>query len=306
MTGKTLGARHSFVTEDVARFVRAFEALPQVTDTAGVLDSAYIAKGSAGLKAYAARYPLSARGLAAAITWYRADYAGLAARLRWLETQWDSLGLVLDRFRELYAEMIDLPVFFLVGQHMGVDSGSEAGPLHTLENGAATPERRNLGVLLAHEVTHIQQFSAVGLARYRTLYTTRPSLLGVTVREGIAEFMAELVTGSISQRAAQEYFVTREDATWREFRTEICATSSGDWAGGRPRDPARPSSLGYALGAAIARSYYSRAGDKRGALRTLLTSDDYRAILLESGYTEARGEDRDSVDAALAHCAPAG
>ena len=61
--------------------------------------------------------------------------------------------------------MTDLPVYFVVGEHGGINSGSEVGPLHTLENGAATPERSNLSELLAHEVTHIQQFSAVGLPR---------------------------------------------------------------------------------------------------------------------------------------------
>jgi len=296
---------HSFVTDDVVRFIRAFEALPLVADTAGLLDSAYLARGSPGLRAYAARYPLNANGLATAIARYPADYAGLAGRLRWLEPHLDSLSRVLDRYRELYPAMTDLPVYFVVGEHGGINSGSEVGPLHTLENGAATPERRNLSELLAHEVTHIQQFSAVGLPRYRTLYTTRPSLLGVVVREGIAEFMAELVTGGVTQRRAQEYFTPREDDIWREFRAQVCATSTGEWAGSRPRDPARPSFLGYALGAGIARSYHSRVGNTAVALRTLLTSDDYQTILLESGYIEQRGDNREDVRAALASCRPA-
>jgi hypothetical protein len=59
------------------------------------------------------------------------------------------------------------------------------------------------------------------------------------------------------------------------------------------------------LGAAIARSYYGHAADKQAALRTLLTSDDYRTILLESGYVELRGDDRQSVAAVLATCVPA-
>ena len=212
------------------------------------------------------------------------------------------MALVVARYTKMVPTAVVLPAYFVVGEHHGVNSGSEAGPLLSVESGAARVSRPNVYELLAHEMTHIQQFSAVGLARYRELYTTRPSLLGGVVREGIAEFFAELVVGRVSQAVAQTYFREREEEVWRQFLSELCRKDNGGWMGGRPSDPQRPSSVGYALGAAIARSFYSRSEDKGAALAELLRSDDYPDILLRSGYPESRGTTRKDMEARLRGC----
>lgn len=293
----------TFVFEDADRFRSVVARLSSVTDSVALLDTGYVAKGSAGLRAYSARYPLSAQGLVAAIRQFRDDYAGVGDRLEWLRARKDSLALVIARYRQLVPTAVVLPVYFVVGEHHGINSGSEAGPLLSIENGAARASRPAVYALLAHEMTHIQQFSAVGLARYRELYTTRPSLLGGIVREGIAELFAELTVGRVTQTAAQTYFREHEEEIWRQFLSELCRTDNGDWMGGRPADPQRPSSVGYALGAAIARSFHSSSPDKAAALAELLRSDDYPGILLRSGYPESRGTARKDVETRLRACA---
>ena len=292
----------TFVFEDADRFRDVAARLASVTDSVALLDTGYVAKGSPGLRAYRARYPLSAQGLVAAIRRFPDDYSRIGDRVEWLRARKDSLGLVVAGYRKLVPTAVVLPVYFVVGEHQGVNSGSEAGPLLSVENGAARVSRPTVYELLAHEMTHIQQFSAVGLARYRELYTTHPSLLGGVVREGIAEFFAELVVGRVSQAAAQTYFQKREDEVWRQFLSELCRKDNGDWMGGRPPDPQRPSSVGYALGAAIARSFYATSADKAAALKELLSSDDYSGILLRSGYPESRGTTRKDMEARLRGC----
>jgi hypothetical protein len=292
----------TFVFEDADRFRHVVARLASVTDSVALLDTGYVAKGSPGLRAYRARYPLSAQGLVAAIRRFPDDYSRIGDRVEWLRARKDSLALVVARYTKMVPTAVVLPVYFVVGEHHGVNSGSEAGPLLSVENGAARVSRPNVYELLAHEMTHIQQFSAVGLARYRELYTTRPSLLGGVVREGIAEFFAELVVGRVSQAVAQTYFREREEEVWRQFLSELCRKDNGEWMGGRPSDPKRPSSVGYALGAAIARSFYSRSEDKGAALAELLRSDDYPDILLRSGYPESRGTTRKDMEARLRGC----
>jgi hypothetical protein len=293
----------TFVFEDADRFRNVAARLASVTDSVALLDTGYVAKGSPGLRAYGARYPLSAQGLVTAIRRFREDYSKIGDRVEWLRARKDSLALVVARYKTLVPTVVVLPVYFVVGEHHGVNSGSEAGPLLSVENGAARVSRPTVYELLAHEMTHIQQFSAVGLNRYRELYTSRPSLLGGVVREGIAEFFAELVVGRVSQAAAQTYFREREEEIWRQFLGELCRKDNGDWMGGRPSDPERPSSVGYAIGAAIARSFYSNSDDKAAALKELLGSDDYRSILLRSGYPESRGTTREDMEARLHGCA---
>jgi hypothetical protein len=294
--------RSTFVFEDADRFRHVAARLASVTDSVALLDTGYVLKGSPGLHAYRARYPLSAHGLVAAIREFRDDYSRIGDRVEWLRARKDSLALVIAQYTKLVPTAVVLPVYFIVGEHHGVNSGSEVGPLLSVENGAARVSRPTVYELLAHEMTHIQQFSAVGLSRYRELYTTRPSLLGGVVREGIAEFFAELVVGRVSQAAAERYFREREEDVWREFLGDLCRKDNGDWMGGRPSDPQRPSSVGYALGAAIARSFYATSDDKTAALKELLSSDDYPSILLRSGYPESRGTPRNDIEARLRGC----
>jgi hypothetical protein len=291
-----------FVFEDADRFRHVAARLASATDSVALLDTGYVAKGSPGLRAYRARYPLSAQGLVAAIRQFRDDYSRIGDRVEWLRARKDSLALVVARYTTLVPTAVVLPVYFVVGEHHGVNSGSEVGPLLSVENGAARVSRPTVYELLAHEMTHIQQFSAVGLGRYRELYTSRPSLIGGVVREGIAEFFAELIVGRVSQAAAQTYFREREEEIWRQFLSELCRKDNGDWMSGRPADPQRPSSVGYALGAAIARSFYSSSHDKGAALKELLSSDDYQSILLRSGYPESRGTTRKDMEARLRGC----
>jgi hypothetical protein len=292
----------TFVFEDADRFRQVAARLSSVTDSVSLLDTGYLARGSPGLHAYRARYPLTAQGLLAAIRQFRDDYSSIGDRVEWLRARKDSLAQVVARYRELVPTAVVLPVYFLVGEHHGVNSGSEAGPLLSVENGAARVSRPTVYELLAHEMTHIQQFSAVGLARYRELYTSRPSLVGGVVRGGIAELFATLVVGRVSQAAAQTYFRGREDDVWREFLSELCRKDNGDWMSGRPSDPQKPSSVGYALGAAIARSFYANSRDKAAALKELLSSDDYASILVRSGYAESRGTARSELETRLRGC----
>jgi hypothetical protein len=292
----------SFVLEDAARFAEVYALLPSISDTATFLDTAYIARGTAGLRAYQARYPLSGTGLANAIRRFPQDYANVGRRVSWLATQEDTLRKVLEHYSRVVPGTVMLPVYFVVGEHFGVNSGSEAGPLISIENGAAQVERTTLPEFIAHEMTHIQQFSAVGLARYRELYISRPWLLGVIVREGIAEFFAELVTGRVTQPRAKEYFDRNARQLWMELQELLCATENGDWVGAPTRDPTRPRSVGYAIGAEIARMYYGAAPNKSEALRTLISSDDYASIFLASGFAEKYGGSRERIGAILAAC----
>lgn len=296
-------ATASFVFEDAARFAEVFARLPSVADSAAFLDTAYIGQGSPGLRAYQVRYPLSGAGLVRAIQRFPDDYASVGRRVTWLATQRDTLRRIVEQYWRIVPGAVVLPVYFVVGEHSGINSGSDAGPLLSIENGAAQIEKATLAELLAHEMTHIQQFSAVGLARYRELYTSRPWLLGVIVREGIAEFVAELVTGRVTQPRAKEYFDRNGQQTWAELAAVLCSKENGDWVGGRPRDPARPSLLGYAVGAAIARAYYSAAQDKSKALETLVHSDDYASIFLASGFPETYGVSAERAAALIAPCA---
>lgn len=304
------GRQHAeieLVFADVRRFVRAFDALPGSSDTVALLERLYFKEASAGMRAYMARYSLTPVTLAKAIAASPHEYAGVARRLRWMEAERDSLLRLVSGYSRIVGDARLLPAYFLVGENQGMHSGSEVGPLLTVENGAGSgAPKAMLAEVLAHELTHVQQFSAIGLARYRELYSTRPSLLGLAIREGVAEFITELSTGRPTQLAAREYMREHHEEVLRELARNLCEPSGGDWFSGATPSDGRPILLGYAVGAAIARAYHGRAADRTSAIRELVATDDPGHVLIESDILTAIGMSATDTRAALARCARQG
>lgn len=290
------------VYDDVANFAAAFAALAGGGDTAAILQRNYIDRATPGLRLYLTKYPYTAAQLAAAIQRFPQDYAGVAKRLEWLRSQRDSIGQLYAAFARRVPIVATLPLYFVVGVHTGTASGSEVGALISVENGAGNAVRANLSEFIAHELTHIQQFSTIGMPNYQALFGPRKSLLGLTIREGIAELVADLVTGKMTQERARPYLRDNLPSIWREFRKEMCGTETGDWMFRRPANPQQPSFVAYVLGAEIARSYYDGRPDKRQAIIELLAVDDYPAFLVASGFAAARGESVQDLTGLLHRC----
>src|SRR5918992_1484187 len=104
----------SFILEDAVRFAEVFARLPSVADSAAFLDTAYVRKGSPGLRAYEARYPLSGDGLVRAIRGFPQDYGSVGRRVNWLATQEDTLRRVVERYSRVVPNAVLLPVYFVV------------------------------------------------------------------------------------------------------------------------------------------------------------------------------------------------
>ncbi len=75
-------AEASFVAEDLHNFLRAFARLASEADTLAVLQEEYLDKGTAGLRAFAARYDLTAERLRVALRQEPAAYAALASKVQ--------------------------------------------------------------------------------------------------------------------------------------------------------------------------------------------------------------------------------
>jgi len=159
---------------------------------------------------------------------------------------------------------------------------TESSPLDTLtpfERAVAQgPER--LASLVVHEHAHVQQ---------ETLGALRSgdgrSLLERAVFEGIAELLAEELTGAfVAGDATTAFGMANEAALWVEFRAAMDGTDISRWLYNVGDDPERPGDLGYFVGRRIARAYLEARGDRDAAIRELLRATDARAILDASGY----------------------
>ena len=279
--------------DDLDRFADVWPRLNAVGDTTALLDSAYLARATPGLRAYARLYDVNAAAIAAAASAspgaFRRAATEAPARLRSLE------GDVRNSFIKLaqyYPPAYFPPVFYLVGRDYAGGATQREGLLISVETYAhplaeARPHDLDDVVhLVAHELTHYQQ-AAYDVA----LYTSQQSLLARAIREGTADFVAELISGDHINQRAHAYGMAHERELWARFRCEMHGTDTGDWFFRKPADPEWPQDLGYFIGYRIAQARFKREEDAADGVAALLRVDDYNRFLDRSGY-EAEMNDR--------------
>jgi hypothetical protein len=277
-------AEARFVFEDVQNFIRAHKMLADGVDTLETLQTEYIDKGTAGLKIFIQKYGLSPRRLADAIHKHPEKYGSL-------DDMPELLAHEAGAFREAYVKLKDVipnpvypPTYFLVERYRGIGSGSTEGTLISVEKWNRPIEDKR--TLLIHELVHFQQVVAIGYEKYKALFDPEKSLLGLCIREGTAEFFADLVTGTITQDEALEFTLQHEERLWVWFRKEMHGRETGDWMWKQPEDPEQPRHVGYVMGYRIVEAYYNNAMNKEQAVLEILSVTDYPAFLEKSGYVK--------------------
>jgi hypothetical protein len=278
------------VTSDVARFWTAFDAIKSAQDTMPL--RAYIDGGSVGLADFTEARWKNAATLTRMVWPLRAYYASIRDNtLR--------AGLAESGIRQVYAvadTLIDGAVFPDVYLEVGgMATGGTTSP-HGLLIGieqfslapnspveSLAPSLRSvlhppdiLPAIVAHELVHYQQH-----------YPSRVTLLGQSIREGVADFIGQMLSGRSINESVRAYGEAHETELWAEFEREMNGSDLSRWLyNGARLAPAstRPGDLGYYIGARIAESYYAKAADKHRAIQEILNISDFPAFLKASGY----------------------
>ncbi len=273
-----------FVYEDVHNFIRAHSMLSGTADTVGILQAEYFERGTPGLKMFVEKYDLTPERLGKAIGEHPEDYAALGERLAWLAAEEDVNRAAFTKLKKHLPTVVCPPTYYLVGAWRGIGSGSVEGQLITIEKEASRGAGHDMRPLLVHELVHFQQALAVGYDKYSALFGPEKNLLGLTIREGTAEFFADLVTGEFTQEEAREFVMSREKELWLRFQAEMTGRETGDWMWQQPSDPEQPPHVAYVLGARIVQSYYDNGADREHTVNEILSVTDYESFLERSGY----------------------
>jgi len=272
-----------FIFDDAHNFVRAMAMVADGAELIPTLESAYFGRATAGLKQMVVKYPFTAEGLAEAIERYPEKYARIADNITKLEARQDDFHAAFRRYHDIAPDTVFAPTYFLVDKHRGIGSGSPDGQLISIERRTEESIGR-IETLLVHELVHFQQLRATGPDEFYALFGPKKSLLGLTIREGTAEFFADHATGRMTQQDAVEYCLANEEAVWERFQSRMLGDDTDGWMWSTPSDPDVPRDLGYVFGARIVKAYFDKANDKRQAVREILGAVDYEALLKKSGY----------------------
>ncbi len=264
-------------TEDIARFWEMFDKSPSLNTK--ILESEYLQKGSDGLKAFIPNRIESGKNLSKVVKQNLEYYESIRESSLSINTKKELLLAHFKKFQQLYPAAVFPDVYFVIGAKNSGGTAFKDGLIIGAEmfgnlNNKITP-RVNIDLLddvVVHELVHFQQN-----------YARDNSLLAQSIREGSADFICELVTGTHSNKEIFAYGDTHELELWNEFKLKLDNT---DWSGWLyyQRDKSRPKDLGYWMGYKIAKAYYDKAENKLKAIVDILSIQDFKKFLADSGY----------------------
>ena len=279
------------VTSDIHNFWRAFDqAKPE--NAVEVFEREYFKPGSIGLSDFTKLRLKDAKTLTARVMHFRPYYESARASTLRIESMQPKIRASFYALKYLYPEAVFPDVYFMIGM-LGT-GGTASG--RALLIGAemygrtpTTPEEtlndwlkqvlapvENVPIIVAHELIHFQQKSPLQ-QRFGTL-------LGQSINEGSADFIAELISGGNINTHLFTYGDPREKQLWEEFKAEMSGKNTGKWLYNGSSIKDRPADLGYYIGYKITESYYKQAADKRLAIKAILEIKDFQQFLKDSGY----------------------
>lgn len=268
-------------TSDVDRFYALYDS------TAGKPSAAqlqqYIEEGTEGFQAFAKMRNTTGERIARAMEQQPEIYLQARQCAAALPAIKSRLAKALTRLKEIYPEASLAPVTLAVGRGKPVGVANKSGVMIGQEALCAA-EFMNPNVedrfvfVIAHEFIHVQQ---------EQFYGENPGekVLRASLIEGGAEFIGELVSGSVSYKHLPPLVIGRERQFETAFLEDLDKVAVGSaWLYNHPGTAERPADLGYWVGYRIAKAYYRKAKDKRRAIRDIIELRDAKALLEDSGW----------------------
>jgi hypothetical protein len=269
-------------TGDVDLFYRVYDKADG-HPTAEQLQREYLDQGSEGLHLFARLRNITGQRIADTLATNPSLYADAKRCLAVLPQARERLETALHTLGRLYADARFPPVTIAIGRGKPVaigapDTGIQVGLEALCAIDWLNPDIEDRIVhVLAHEYAHVQQVRAHALSEKET-----PTVLEISLLEGIAEFVGELTAGQVAYSRNAAAAVGHELEIEIRFAADIDKTDLSDWA--YNATPDTPGDLGYWVGYRIAKAYYRNAPDKRQALREILEMDDAKDFLARSGW----------------------
>ena len=282
------------VTADIDNFWAAYDlAQKDTANRLAIYKKHYIDKGSAGLHDYFAMKVGNMRSFVNGHDRRAKFYEAIRPNTLKVESQKPQMIQSFIKFKELYPAARFPTVYFVIGNYTSGGTASGNGLLIGIDQQVKTSdiptgelnvwERNNfvdldkLPHIIAHELMHFNQFN---LANDTTL-------LAAALREGMADFLAQLISGKTANERLHTWIKGKEKAVWEQFKKEMYLGRAHNWIANSEQETAeRPADLGYWVGYMISKAYYDRAADKKQAVHDILNIQDYNAFYKKSGVDE--------------------
>jgi len=288
------GGRHdppgAVVTSDVHNFLAALDTWAPA-DTACLAFDAYLRAGSLGLKAYSDKMGMGRKELCSAIRHDPTRYSALRSKIAGIDSAQRDIRAAFVKFAALSPGAKLPAVYFVVGDEMSGGTTTGGSNPIVLVGAELLGSLNGLPVLTVHEFVHTQQHYPLLKIFGAGPTFLHGTLLAQTIKEGSADFLAELATGQVAAVSRDAYGDAHEQQIWHDFERDMHGKDYSQWIYNGWNKKAlgdRPTDLAYYVGYRITKAYYDGAADKKAAVREILSIHDFDEFLRESGYDGSR------------------
>ncbi|WP_419128976.1 hypothetical protein [Pedobacter sp. N23S346] len=295
---------NDIVTIDIDNFWIAYDKITSTKDSSEkyqFLDRFFISKGTPGLKAMIAARSYTNKSYIDAIHTYPLYWNSIRKSMLKAKEYSKQINKNIGKLKAIYPSLKPAKIYFTVGAFRSggttMDSlvliGSEIAMAnhHTelkefqskLPSLASYLKTNPINILVftnIHEYVHTQQKTTVS-----------PNLLGQSILEGVAEFIAEKATGKPSTTPALNYGKKYKKRIVEVFCSAMFNASNGFWLYSNLENEFKQRDLGYYVGYAISEAYYNKSANKALSIKEMIELDynnkvDVINFAEQSGYFE--------------------
>lgn len=285
------------VTTDIVNFWYAYDSAQEKSteEQEQIFQALYLDKASVGFQSWIDKRDKKVAELVKGINTLTPFYESIRPNTLRVEEYEKDIRAGFYALNYLYPEAAFPDVYFFIWYFLSSGSTtSDEGLLIATETHSIAEDTPLDAFPEVHHKT-IRSFTLEGmaaLAAHESVHMQQPdwettNLLEKSVREGSADFIAELATGRNPSQPVHDYANPQEEKLWNKFREAMYSSETGDWMGVIPND--KPPGLGYWMGYKMVEAFYEKQTNKRKAVQRLITTTDYEAIYEESGYGEKFG-----------------
>lgn len=282
----------NIVTKDIHNFWKAYDlAQKDTTNAYKIYKKYYFDKASDGMDDYMGSKVSSINSFMKHINSHPKLYKTIRANTLKVDAYKVEIQKSFEKFKRIYKEAKYPDVYFVIGALtsagtvsasgllIGVNQISDGENVNTEELDTNTKLLMNTSKyvpnIVAHELIHFQQ---EGMKRDTIT-------LGYAIKEGMADFIGELISGETANRKIFDWAKGKEKQIWNDFKKDMYYDRYNNWIANY-YTVAKESypDLGYWVGYEICKSYYENTADKKFAIYNMLHIQDYRKFLSDSKW----------------------
>lgn len=270
-------------TADINKFWNAFDTAKKTNDSIQkrqIFQNLYINNASKGLEDFIKSRDFTSEKWIKSFENFPKFWNSIRSKTENIQNDFGKVEKIYKKFQKNYPDFKPTKIYYTIGNLKGGGTvingnliiGSELASSDKSVDYSELPKnfqermKINSGVLFltAHELVHTQQnLSNSGNA----------NLLGLCLKEGSADFIAELLLKKKVEAPYIEYGMKNQCEIWQEFKSEMHLYDYQNWLSNTATMQNKPADLGYFIGYIITKNYYKNSPNKKQAIKDILTLD---------------------------------